>query len=141
MPIDPKILLTGRIRRDINIDRTKKYLYSFLASKFDTDNRHIFFLSMRAGLFYEKKINLKNRQALFNFPTPEDIEEMIFVYYYDTKGNIKNNIFPASEVLSTAERYANGGIDKLFGLFSNKEKSDYRVIEDLLDLLETTLNN
>lgn len=127
--------------RDIKRNRDDENKYAFLRNRFKIEtDKEIFKLALRIGFFKDLKESTKpNPKHLGQLSTfsDDDIREMVLVARYGKED--MEDIFDGKKVINTCEEYANGGIIYLYNLFSESNKEDIQIIEDIVESINKSL--
>ncbi len=121
------------LRRDIKtekIDREKyKALLKILNLEYDKD---LFILAMKVGYFYNLDLDLKGSYGKFPYQSIDlkNKAEMVIISYKKNKDPTK--VFDGTTILETCEKYANGGVKKLYELFCESNNGEEIIIENFM---------
>jgi len=120
-------------RKDIKVEKIDREKYKSLLKIFNLEyDKDLFILAMKVGYFYNLCSDLKVSYGKFNY---NDIglknkAEMILISYEKNKDSAK--VFDGATILETCEKYANGGIKRLYELFCESNKDEEIIIEDFM---------
>ncbi len=122
-------------RRDIKIEKTDRHKYETLLKILNLNyDKDLFILAMKVGYFYNLDSKLKGPNGKFNYTyivESKNKAEMILVSYQKNKDPAK--IFDGETVFETCEKYANGGIKKLYEIFYESNKGEEIIIEEMMN--------
>ncbi|RNI12405.1 hypothetical protein EFE42_08280 [Methanohalophilus sp. RSK] len=127
--------------RDIKIEQSTKDKYKFLSGIFNNvDMKTLFVFNMKIGFYFgiQKKIQKANHIGQLSTLNESDIVDMITIAYSVNKN--MSEIFDGQTVVHTCQELANGGTEYLYNLFTENNKDNLYIIEDIADELVETLS-